>query len=91
MELEFRVWLLIVPPLLGSAGILMYGLGAYNGLNWMISAGVGTAFISFGIGSGGVICLTHAIDAYPGIAAESMVLVLFIRNMIRFTFTFAIK
>jgi hypothetical protein len=43
MELEFRVWLLIVPPLLNSAGILMYGLGAYNGLNWMISAGVGTA------------------------------------------------
>jgi hypothetical protein len=79
MEPEFRLWLLIVPAILNSAGLLMYGLGAYNGLNWVIS------------GSGGAICLTYAIDAYPGIAAESMVLILFIRNVIGFAFTFAIQ
>ncbi|PMD62130.1 uncharacterized protein K444DRAFT_628128 [Hyaloscypha bicolor E] len=91
MEPEFRLWLLIVPAILNSAGLLMYGLGAYNGLSWVISAGIGTAFIGFGIGSGGAICLTYAIDAYPGIAAESMVLILFIRNVIGFSFTFAIQ
>ncbi|KAH8796032.1 major facilitator superfamily domain-containing protein [Hyaloscypha sp. PMI_1271] len=91
MEPEFRLWLLIVPTILNSAGLLMYGLGAYNGSSWVISAGVGTAFIGFGIGSGGAICLTYAIDAYPGIAAESMVLILFIRNVIGFAFTFAIQ
>ncbi|KAE9365729.1 MFS general substrate transporter [Stipitochalara longipes BDJ] len=91
MEPEFRLWLLIVPAILNSAGLLMYGLGAYNGLHWIISAGIGTAFIGFGIGSGGAICLTYAIDAYPGIAAESMVLILFIRNVIGFAFTFAIQ
>ena len=91
MEPEFRLWLLIVPAILNSTGLLMYGLGAYNGLSWVISAGVGTAFIGFGIGSGGAICLTYAIDAYPGIAAESMVLILFIRNVIGFSFTFAIQ
>jgi Major Facilitator Superfamily len=91
MEPEFRLWLLIMPAILNSAGLLMYGLGAYNGLSWVISAGVGTAFIGFGIGSGGAICLTYAIDAYPGIAAESMVLILFVRNVIGFAFTFAIQ
>ena len=91
MEPEFRLWLLVLPAILNSAGLLMYGLGAYNGFHWIISAGVGTAFIGFGIGSGGAICLTYVIDAYPGIAAESMVLVLFVRNVIGFAFTFAIQ
>jgi len=91
MEPEFRLWLLIVPTVLNSAGLLMYGLGAYRGLHWMISAGAGTALIGFGIGSSGAICLTYAVDCYPGIAAESMVLILFVRNVLGFGFTFAIQ
>jgi ABC-type nitrate/sulfonate/bicarbonate transport system permease component len=69
----------------------MYGLGAYGGLHWILSAGIGTAFIGFGIGSGGGICLTFAIDSYPEIAAESMVLILFCRNLLGFAFTSAIQ
>jgi MFS family permease len=91
MEPEFRLWLLIVPAFVNAGGLLMYGIGAYRGLPWIISAGVGTAFIGFGIGSGGAICLTYAIDCYPGIAAESMVLILFVRNVLGFAFTFAIQ
>lgn len=91
MEPESRLWLLIVPAILNSAGLLMYGLGAYRGLPWIISAGVGTALIGFGIGSGGAICLTYAVDCYPGIAAESMVLILFVRDVLGFGFTFAIQ
>lgn len=91
MEPESRLWLLIVPGLINAAGLLMYGLGAYGGLHWMVSAGVGTAFIGFGIGSAGAICITYAIDAYPEIAAESMVLILFCRNVLGFAFTFAIQ
>jgi MFS family permease len=91
MEPESRLWLLIVPALLNSGGLLMYGLGAYRGLPWIISAGVGTAFIGFGVGSGGAICFTYAIDCYPGIAAQSMVLILCVRNVLGFAFTFAIQ
>lgn len=91
MEPESRLWLLIVPAVLNSAGLLMYGLGAYRGLHWFLSAGAGTALIGFGIGSGGAICLTYAVDCYPGIAAESMVLILFVRDVLGFGFTFAIQ
>ncbi|KUJ15419.1 MFS general substrate transporter [Mollisia scopiformis] len=91
MEPEFRLWLLIVPAVLNSVGLLLYGLGGYNGWHWMVSAGVGTAFIGFGIGAGGAIGLTYAIDCYPHIAAESMVLILFMRNVLGFAFTFAIQ
>lgn len=91
MEPESRLWLLIVPAFLNSGGLLMYGLGAYRGLHWIISAGFGTGLIGFGIGSGAAICITYAIDAYPDIAAESMVLILFLRNVIGFLFTFVIQ
>lgn len=91
MEPEFRLWLLFVPAIINSVGILLYGLGGYNGWHWMVSAGVGTAFIGFGIGAGGAIGLTYAIDCYPHIAAESMVLILFMRNVLGFAFTFAIQ
>jgi hypothetical protein len=91
MEPEVRLWLLILPAFLNTGGLLMYGLGAYRGLPWIISAGVGTAFIGFGVGSGGAVCFTYAIDCYPGIAAESMVLILFVRNVLGFAFTFAIQ
>jgi hypothetical protein len=91
MEPESRLWLLFVPTLINTAGLLMYGLGAYKGLHWIISAGIGTAFIGFGIGSAGAIYITYAIDCYPGIAAESMVLLLFVRNVLGFAFTFAIQ
>lgn len=91
MEPEFRLWLLIVPALLNSAGLLMYGIGAYRGLPWIISAGIGTGFIGFGIGGSGAVCITYAIDCYQGIAAESMVLILFVRNVLGFVFTIAIQ
>lgn len=91
MEPEFRLWLLVCPAILNTAGLLMYGIGAYDGLPWIISAGVGTALIGFGIGSAGAICLTYAVDCYPGIAAESMVLIIFCRNVIGFAFNFAVQ
>lgn len=69
----------------------MYGIGGYRGLPWILSAGVGTALIGFGIGSGGAICLTYAVDCYPGIAAESMVLILFARDVLGLAFTAAVQ
>jgi len=91
MEPEFRLWLLIVPAIVNTAGLLMYGIGAYRGLPWIISAGFGTAFIGFGIGGAGAICLTYAVDSYPTIAAESMVLILFVRNVLGFAFSLVIQ
>lgn len=91
MEPEFRLWMMIPPAIINTVGVLMYGVGAAQDAHWIVSAGFGTAFIGFGIGSGGAIAITYAIDCYPEIASESLVLMLFLRNMIGTGFTFAIQ
>ena len=90
-EPEMRLWTMIPPALINMAGLLMYGVGAANGQPWIVSAGFGTSFIGFGIGSGGAIAITYAIDCYPRIASESLVLMLFVRNLLGTGFTFAIQ
>ncbi|OAX82552.1 hypothetical protein ACJ72_03095 [Emergomyces africanus] len=89
LEPEFRLWTMLVPAIINTAGILMYGLGVLNGAMWLVPAGFGMVFIAFGIGSGGAIAITYAVDCYPRIASESLVLMLFIRNIIGCGFTFA--
>ncbi|KAI5289483.1 putative cell survival pathways protein, partial [Ascosphaera acerosa] len=91
MEPEFRLWTLVVPALVNTAGLLLYGFGALHGLHWIGPAGFGQALISFGIGSSGAIAITYAVDCYPLLASESLVLILFGRNLIGTGFTFAIQ
>lgn len=90
VEPEMRLWLMIFPTIINAAGLLMYGLGAYNGTQWFVPAGLGRAMISIGICSCGPIVITYAIDCYPALASESVVLILFMRNLIGCGFTFAI-
>lgn len=91
LEPEFRLWFLLLPAIINSAGLLMYGLGSNAGVKWILPAGFGMAFLGFGMGSAGAIVLTYAIDCYPEMQSECLVLMLFIRNMIGTGFTFAIQ
>lgn len=91
LEPEFRLWFLLLPAVVNSAGILLYGLGMNSGLSWIGPAGFGMGFLGFGMGSGGAIVLTYALDCYPELQSESMVMILFLRNMIGMGFTFAIQ
>ncbi|OJJ44486.1 hypothetical protein ASPZODRAFT_18676 [Penicilliopsis zonata CBS 506.65] len=91
MEPEFRLWMMLPLAIINTAGVLMYGVGAAQGAHWIVPAGFGTAFIGFGIGSGGAIAITYAVDCYPEVASESLVLMLFLRNMVGTGFTFAIQ
>lgn len=58
----------------------MYGVGAAHKEHWIVSAGFKTAFIAFRIGSGDAIAITYAIDCYPEIASDSLVLMIFVRT-----------
>ena len=49
-----------------------------------------TRSIGFCNGSSGSICITYAIDSYPKVASEGIVLMLFIRNMMGMGFSYAI-
>ncbi|KAI1910438.1 hypothetical protein LOZ12_004658 [Ophidiomyces ophidiicola] len=91
MEPEFRLWTMLIPAILNTGGLLMYGLGSLYGVHWILPAGFGMALIGFGIGSGAAIAMTYAVDCYPRATSEALVLMLFIRNLIGTGFTFAIE
>lgn len=91
LEPEFRLWTMILPAIINTGGLLMYGLGANYGVAWIMPGGFGMGCIGFGIGSGGAIAITYAIDCYPRVASEALVLMLFMRNVLGTGFTFAIE
>lgn len=91
MEPEFRLWAMILPTLFNGGGLLAYGLSSAYGAHWAISVVVGQGCLGFAMGSSGSICLTYAIDSYPKLASEALVLMLFVRNCIGCGFTFAIQ
>ncbi|CUM50704.1 uncharacterized protein AC631_04959 [Debaryomyces fabryi] len=90
-EPEFRLWTMIVPTIFNAAGLLAYGLGTAYKSNWTVSVIIGQGLLGFAMSSSGSICLTYVVDAYPKIASEALVLMLFIRNCIGCSFTFAIQ
>ncbi|OUM52418.1 hypothetical protein BVG19_g1610 [[Candida] boidinii] len=91
LEPEFRLWFVLLPAAINSAGLIMYGLGLNNGIHWILPGGFGMGFIGFGIGSAGALTLTYALDCYPKMQSEGLVFMLFLRNMIGMGFTFAIQ
>lgn len=91
LEPEFRLWFMILPAVINSAGLLMYGLGLNSQIHWILPGGFGMAFMGFGMGSAGALTITYALDCYPQMQSEGLVLMLFFRNMIGMGFTFAIQ
>lgn len=91
LEPEFRVWAMVLPTVLNAAGLLAYGLPGESHASWAISVVLGQGLLGFSMSSSGPICLTYAIDSYPELASEALVLILFLRNMIATGFTFAIQ
>lgn len=91
MEPEFRLWAMIIPTILNAAGLLAYGLGSVNREPWAVSVVLGQGLLGFAMSSSGPICLTYAIECYPKLASEGLVLMLFLRNMVGTGFTFAIQ
>lgn len=91
LEAEFRLWAMVLPTLVNGAGLLAYGLAANNRAPWALSVVLGQGFLGFAMSSSGPICLTYAIESYPQLASEGLVLMLFVRNMIGCGFTWAIQ
>ncbi|KMQ44250.1 Major facilitator superfamily domain [Trichophyton rubrum] len=75
LEPKFRLWTMVIPAIVNTAGLLMQGLGALSGVMWIMPAGFGMVFIAFGIGSGAAIAITYAIDCYPKMASEALTVV----------------
>lgn len=89
-EPEFRLYAMIIPTILNSCGLIAYGIAANNKAAWEIPVIIGEVLLGFAMSSSGPICLSYAADCYGNLASESMVLMLFVRNMIGCGFTFGI-
>lgn len=91
LEPEFRLWAMVVPTIFNAGGLLAYGLPANAKAPWPLSVVLGQGVLGFAMSSTGPISLTYAIDSYPKLASEGLVVMMFIRNMIGCGFTFAIE
>lgn len=91
LEPEFRLWAMIGPTIINACGLLAYWLPCANGKSWAYSVVLGQGAMGFAMSSSGSICITYAVDSYPKLASEGIVLMLFIRNMIGMSFSFAIQ
>ncbi|CDR45651.1 CYFA0S19e01420g1_1 [Cyberlindnera fabianii] len=86
VEAEFRLYFALLTAVFGSAGLLMFGIGAERMLNkWVMY--IGLAFIGFAYGSGGDIALSYSMEG-SDLVLESMVCVAVINNTISCIFTF---
>ncbi|EMG49004.1 hypothetical protein G210_0327, partial [Candida maltosa Xu316] len=91
LEPEFRLWAMILPTILNAGGLLAYYLPMASGKSWAYSVVIGQGAMGFAMSSSGSICITYAVDSYPKLASEGIVLMLFIRNMIGMGFSYAIS
>lgn len=90
LEPEYRLWAMIIPTILNAGGLLAYYLPCANKASWAFSVVLGQGALGFAMSSSGSICITYAIDSYPKVASEGIVLMLFIRNMMGMGFSYAI-
>ncbi|KAK4942089.1 hypothetical protein LTR10_018125 [Elasticomyces elasticus] len=83
---ESRLVLLIVPGLLVPTGLLMFGFGAERQLHWIVM------FIGYGLlascNAAASIGMTYVMDSYYEVAAEGLLLVNGLKNLIAWAFTY---
>ncbi|KAH3672318.1 hypothetical protein WICMUC_004289 [Wickerhamomyces mucosus] len=86
LEAEFRLYFAFISAVVGSVGLLMFGIGAQRDLpRGVIYMGLG--FIGFTYGSAGDIALGYVMEG-SDLILESMVCVSIINNTISCIFTF---
>jgi len=83
---ESRLVLLIIPALIGPAGLLMFGFGAQRQLHWLILF-VGYGFINI-VPAAATIAMTYVMDSYFEVAAECLLMVNGMKNVAAFGFTY---
>lgn len=83
---ESRLVLLIIPAILGPCGLLMFGFGAQKSLHWAVLY-VGYGLISI-VPAAASIAMTYVMDSYFEVAAEGLLVVNGIKNVVAYGFTY---
>lgn len=88
VESEFRLVFMFLSGVIGAAGLLMFGLGVVEQLDWRVFY-VGLGFIGYMFSSASNISMLYVLDTYDELILETMVAVAFINNIWGCVFTFA--
>jgi len=89
-EPEYRLWAYLPVPFAGAAGILLYGIGAANGLHWTVPA-LGLVGIGVYLNASTAIAMGYGLDCYPKLEDEVVQLSNFLRNVLGGAFTFGVQ
>lgn len=88
-EPEQRLWVLLVSGIISSAGLIVWGVGAYYQVHW-VGLVFGLGMLTVGCVAGGAIAVSYNVDCFKEIAGETTVSIMLIRNTIGFGFSYAI-
>lgn len=89
-EPEHRLWIYLPIPVIGAAGILLYGVGAAQGIHWAVPC-LGLVFVGFYLDASTPIAMGFALDCYPDLEAQVVQLSNFLRNVLGGAFTFGLQ
>ena len=88
LEAEHRLWLILPSSLIGSLGLLLFGIGTDRNWHWSI-AYFGLGCIGFTWGCAGDISMSYMQQSYPEAILECMVGVAVVNNVFGCSLTFA--
>jgi MFS family permease len=89
-EPEHRLWTYLLVPVIGAVGILLYGVGAAQGLHWILPC-LGLVFVGVYLDASTPIAIGYGLDCYPDLEDEMVQLSNFLRNVLGGAFTFGLQ
>ncbi|KAK7592431.1 hypothetical protein V3481_007048 [Fusarium oxysporum f. sp. vasinfectum] len=89
MEAEHRLWPLMICVVLVPTSLLLWGVGAQQGVHWfflILAMGALAAACAIGL----TISINYLIDCYHGLAGNAIVSIILIRNTMSFAISYGI-
>ena len=87
MEAEYRLWPLSACIIMVPASLVLWGVGASNGVNWMVLMVAMGCLAATGV-LGLTLSINYVIDSYPKVSQEAIVTVILIRNTMSFVVSY---
>ncbi|KAJ5413950.1 hypothetical protein N7509_000577 [Penicillium cosmopolitanum] len=78
---EYRLPAIVIPGIIGPAGILIFGLCIAHKTHW-IGPAFGFAMQAFGLAAISNVAVTYCLDSYKPVTGEALVIIFVIRNTI---------
>ncbi|KAJ5335901.1 hypothetical protein MYU51_020281 [Penicillium brevicompactum] len=78
---EYRLPAIVIPGVIGPAGILIFGFCVASKTHW-IGPAIGNAMQAFGVAAISNVAVTYSLDLFKPVTGEALVIIFVIRNTI---------